>query len=93
MTKQEKFEDQVWEVLFNHKALSKLDMASIFFDVMDKLKLPTLDRKGQCLYQKTKEWAEVCASTERFFIRVIRNSTGTFSERDHKRVRDCRKKK
>ena len=92
LTKKEKFEDQVWEVLFNHKALSKLEMASILCDVMDKLKLPSLDRKSNCLYQKTKEWAEVCESTKRYFIRMVENSTGTFLDREFKKARDCRKK-
>ena len=82
LTKKEKFEDQVWEVLFNHKALSKLD----------KLKLPSLDRKSNCLYQKTKEWAEVCESTKRYFIRIVENNTGTFLDREFKKARDCRKK-
>ena len=74
-------------------AISKIDMASIFCDIMDKLKLPALDRIGYYTYRKTKEWAEVCESTKCYFVRMVENSRGTFSDRDYKRVRDCRKKK
>lgn len=67
------------EVLFSHKAISKIDMASIFCDIMDKLKLPALDRIGYYTYRKTKEWAEVCESTKCYFVRMVENSRGTFS--------------
>jgi len=94
MTKKEKFEDQVWDELFKNKAISKLsrNMASILCDVMDKLRLPSLDRKGNCAFQKTKEWIKVGESTKRYFIRIIEQGMGTFLDREFKKARDCRKK-
>jgi hypothetical protein len=93
-TKKEKFEDQVWDELFKNKTIFKLgrDMASILCDVMDNLGLPSLDRKGNWTYMKTKEWAEVCESTKRYLVRTLENNTGTFLDREYKKARDCRKK-
>jgi hypothetical protein len=93
LTKEEKLDNKVWDALYENKLISKLDIASMLCDVMDKLKLPSLDRTGLYSYQKTKEWAEVCESTKRFFLRIVENSTGSFLDREFKRARDCRKKK